>query len=374
VRSFSPLPFFYGACLLLSLLACGGGQSSVSTPPPTNSYLAQIGTPAVAIGVAGGQAARHQEVSGLRIQGRPEMASLTDLWHLGSDVKAMTASLAAVLVEHGQLSWTTKVKDVFPNLTGTLSVYDAVTLEQLLSHRAGTLPMENQSDWLALPAFTGTLPEQRVEFTQWLLQQSPVAPPGTTYVYSNGGYVLAAAMIEQVLGQAWEQAIFDKLLTPLGLHAKIGWPGQADTHQPWGHLWSGSQWIPNDPSDPANAFPPILNPAGNLSMTLGDFLTWAQINLRGLQGVDCAVLTASSIQKLHTPVGTPLNQPGYALGWGHGLDAQGNPVSVHLGSAGTFDAYIVVDAPKDRAVVIIANGDNPSTVQAINSLALNLLK
>jgi D-alanyl-D-alanine carboxypeptidase len=186
-------------------------------------------------------------------------------------------------------------------------------------------------------------------------------------------------MLETILNEAWEQALTNEVLTPLGLRAKFNWPGAGDPNQPWGHTWPNGQWVPNDPNSPDNEFPPVLNPCGNLSMSVGDDAKWALMNLRGLEGVDSLILTSAAIKKLHTAVGVPPGNPGYALGWGVAME-HGHLVSYHLGSAGTFDAEIAIDPIRDRAIVILANGDNSyatftptSTLQAMDNLTLQLL-
>jgi len=271
----------------------------------------------------------------------------------GTSVRIRTA-LAAILVERGQLSWDTTLADLLPNLPGVLPVYQTATLEQFLSHRAGVIPL---TDFSALPRFSGDIHQQRLAFISWALSQPPAAPPGTQTLYSNAGYVIAAAMLESALNETWEQALTAEVLIPLGISGRYGWPGAGDPNQPWGHTWHNNMWVPNDPNSADNLFPPVLNPAGNLSMSLDDDAKWALLNLRGLQGVNSPILSAASIQRLHTAVGVPPGQPGYALGWGIAL-INGHLVSYHLGSAGTFDAEIGIDATGDRAIVIMANGDN----------------
>jgi D-alanyl-D-alanine carboxypeptidase len=44
-------------------------------------------------------------VTGLRKFGSDVVASVDDLWHLGSNTKAMTSTLAAVAVEAGKIAW-----------------------------------------------------------------------------------------------------------------------------------------------------------------------------------------------------------------------------------------------------------------------------
>ncbi len=75
---------------------------------------------------------------GTRKWGTDSPVTTNDLWHLGSDTKAMTATLAATLVEEGRLKWTTTVAEVFPELADTFDPgFHDVNLLQLLSHQAG---------------------------------------------------------------------------------------------------------------------------------------------------------------------------------------------------------------------------------------------
>ena len=61
-----------------------------------------------------------------------------DVFHIGSDTKSMTATLTAMLIEEGKLRWDTTIADVFPELKGKMDKqYEAVTVEQLLTHRGG---------------------------------------------------------------------------------------------------------------------------------------------------------------------------------------------------------------------------------------------
>ena len=54
--------------------------------------------------------------TGLRAVGFSEEVTTADLWRIGSLTKAMTATLAAALVERGDLAWSTTVGSVFPDL------------------------------------------------------------------------------------------------------------------------------------------------------------------------------------------------------------------------------------------------------------------
>ena len=81
----------------------------------------------LAIGAAGG-----------RKDGADAKLTQQDLIHLGSCTKAMTSVLLANLVAEGKLTWDTSLITILPELKGKIhSDYHAVTVWQLLTHRAG---------------------------------------------------------------------------------------------------------------------------------------------------------------------------------------------------------------------------------------------
>jgi len=86
---------------------------------------------------------------GVRKIGTDNWLTVNDKFLIGSCTKSFTASVAAVLVDEGVLSWQTTIRDVFPNLE-MLPEYEHITLFQLLSHRAG-LPKNfkgGKTSWL----------------------------------------------------------------------------------------------------------------------------------------------------------------------------------------------------------------------------------
>ena len=82
---------------------------------------------------------------GTRRAGSVIPVTLDDRFHIGSDTKAMTSLLAAMLVEGGKIRWDSTVAEIFPELVATMdSELKAVTLEQLLSHTSG-IPSDNDT-------------------------------------------------------------------------------------------------------------------------------------------------------------------------------------------------------------------------------------
>ena len=138
--------------------------------------------------------------AGVRKLGSEDPMTIGDVVHLGSDTKAMTATLLGMLVEDDKLKWSSAIRDVFPGVAKSLHRdFRPVTLLQLLNHRAG-LP-ENAPWWL-LKGQTTT--EKRRSLLAAMMKDAPLSKPGSTFAYSNVGYAIAGLMAEQVTGRSWE--------------------------------------------------------------------------------------------------------------------------------------------------------------------------
>lgn len=75
---------------------------------------------------------------GARLLNTGKKVTVNDRFHLGSDTKAMTATLAGMAVEAGKLRWDTTIGDALgAKVPGIEPRLAAVTLEQLLSHSGG---------------------------------------------------------------------------------------------------------------------------------------------------------------------------------------------------------------------------------------------
>ena len=225
---------------------------------------------------------------------------LGDVVHLGSDTKAMTATLLGILVEEAKLAWSSTVRDVFPDRAKSLHPgFQGVTLWQLLTHRAG-LPANGP--WWNLKGRTTT--EKRQDLLMRMMKDAPLSKPGSTFAYSNVGYAIAGLMAEQVTGRSWERLMSDRLFEPLGMASAgfgpPGTPGKLDA--PWGHDDK------NQPSQSDNAA--ALGPAGTVHATIPDWAKFAALHLRGDQG-KARLLKPATFRMLHTPP----SGGDYAGGW-----------------------------------------------------------
>jgi D-alanyl-D-alanine carboxypeptidase len=379
--------FLSSAILLgssLTLHGCGGGDdtpTSVAQLSPKQTaldqlvkdFLAKTGVPAVSVALLN-TSEEIVSASGVRVLGQPTKVLATDAFHLGSNVKAMLAMIIMRSVELGELRLETPIYDLVPQLRATgKAAYANVTLEQLLSHRAGIEPLlVTQDIEETLPQFEGGATEQRKQTLTFLTARDPVAQPGASFVYSNGGYAVAAALLEIVTGKSYERLIDERLFSVLGIKGTIGWPGQASPAAPYGHLFDNSAFTPLAPDEPIAQFRPALSPAGNVSMNVIDYAKFLRAHLSALRGESAKALTNASYQRLHRAIaGT---QFGYALGWAtDGKDTRQQPVDYHYGSTDIFGCYALVQPAKNRAVAVMVNGEKPPFDEPIGSLAYAIL-
>jgi CubicO group peptidase (beta-lactamase class C family) len=302
-------------------------------------------------------------VAGLRRLGSEEPAEAGDRFHVGSNAKAMTATVAALLVERGAIGWDSPAGDVL----GIPEADPHVTLERLLRHAAGIRPLEedDEVDALALPA--GAPAEERLAAVRILLAEPTRALDGAgDRRYSNGGYTIAGAMLEHAADRAFEELVTAELFQALGLDAGFGWPAAGGARQPWGHFDDDGGLRPHDPDD-GYRLGAVLAPAGDVSASIASYGEFVRLHLRGLRG-EAPLLSAESFARLHSA-----DDEGFALGWGV-QDFEGARSSVHSGSADTFYAVVVLQPDHDLAVAVLANAAGERAAGGVVALTHELVR
>ena len=351
--------------LILSLLLI----SQASTAPVQVEDLtdllepvrADAGLPALAALVIDGGEVRAIGATGVRKYGEEVPVTVDDHWHLGSDTKAMTATLAAILVEEGLLRWDSSIGEVLPDLTGKIDeAYHDVTLRQLLRHRGGcpneTVPPGTTI--FAMHALPGeTMVAQRLKYVEMFLAGEPQDEPGRRYIYSNGGYTTAGAMLERVTGSSWEDLMRERLFAPLGITSAgfgaMGTPGEND--QPRQHLFRNETPVPIEPG-PRSDNPLVIGPAGTVHMNLSDWAKFVIAHLKGRAG-EHELLERETWELLHEPP----EEGGYAMGWGvvERPWAEGEALT-HAGSNTMNFALVWVSVKRQFAVLVVTNiGHDP---------------
>lgn len=297
----------------------------------------------------------------------PDPATLNDRFHIGSNTKAMTAFIIAKYVEMGKLKWTTKFFDLFPDWKEKSKVdYANITLQDLLSHKAGIQPFQGEEDDPQIPIFKGTSQEKREQFGQFVLTLEPVKlDRQNPFIYSNAGYTLATLMLEKVTGKNWEQLIEKVFNSDLRLNVKLSWPENQKQKDTWGHSSENGKLVPV-PST-VDYHLDYTEPAGDVNIKLKDYIKFIQLNLEGLNGEN-NYLRADTYKFIHKGV------ENYSMGW-FNIYENGNELSVHSGTgAFTYFTIVHIDRLKNKAYIILTNSFNSNTQQGVRLLMKQLKK
>lgn len=294
----------------------------------------------------------------------PDTATLNDRYHIGSNTKAMTAFMIARYVEQGKLQWTTKFFTLFPAWKNkSHTAYWTMTLQDLLTHKAGIQPFQGEDDPV-IPDFKGTKQQKRTQFGQFVLTLEPVKPDlQNPFIYSNAGYTLATLMVEKVTGKSWEQLINKVFNKDLHLQVKLSWPENQQQKDTWGH--STENGILKPVPSTVDYHLDYTEPAGDLNITLTDYIKFIQLNLKGLKGEN-NYLKATTYNFIHNGTAN------YALGW-FNIYENGKALSVHAGTgAFTYFTLVHIDREKNTAYLIFTNAYNPDTQQGVRILMRKL--
>ncbi|MDP9333322.1 MAG: beta-lactamase family protein, partial [Actinomycetota bacterium] len=178
-----------------------------------------------------------------------------------------------------------------------------VTIRQLLTHTAG------------IPMTTGRPPGTSLE-DQVVHHVRTEAEPGTRMIYANWGYDVLGYLLGRLNGSAWEQAVRDSVLQPLGMRATA--PDSplvsADLERPTGHAVSqldGSHLrlglLPRSYAAPS--------PSGGLVSTVEDLARFliAHLNRGG------GIVTPANVADMHR-LHAPLGPGGGGMGLGFRVD------------------------------------------------------
>lgn len=277
-----------------------------------------------------------------------------DKWHMGSITKSMTSTLLAILVQKYPFSVQPgmSIRDVFSDeawYDDLEPLFRDITLAELVAQRSGIVAHPAPAN--AQLANGGlSMIQRRREYTRHL-GQVPVWDPnapgwfsGEIFYYHNGNFVVAAAMLEKIFGQPWEDLIADHLFDPLGMHdTGFGTDALDGVNQPAGHRGDTSFVVDTGDNVPG------LGPAGTVHTTLVDLAKYARLHITGNEGA--VVLTQATRDMLQTPYPT-----GLGYNWGFDNQSVGSGVQLwHNGSNLLWYAELLIRPDEGFAIMAATN-------------------
>ena len=324
---------------------------------------------AVAAAVVGVDGAVECRVAGVRRRGSSDVALASDRWHIGSCTKTFTAALWGCLIERGEAVWDMPVPEAVADLGSDIHPgWAGQTVDSVLWCRAGLganlSPDQMRRSW----ADPRPLAEQRMDIARQALSVPPDRPG--RFVYSNLGYIVVGAAIDGLTGTAFEQALADRVLKPLGIDtAGFGPPDEV-----WGHparLRLGPIGVlagpAADPSDPRSDNPAALSSAGTMHITMADWAKFVRVFLHG----GPSLLNPGTVERLlQMPPG---RTAGMAMGWNKPPYMKGVAYAMQ-GSNTLWSAAALIDGERRRAALVACNDGRSRVLNDTARLAARLLE
>jgi len=137
-------------------------------------------------------------------------------FRLASFTKQFTAMAIMLLVHDGKLRYGQTLTDIFPDFPG---YGKDITIRNLLNHTGGLPDYEDLMD--AAEKGKGPLwsPEHQIQDAEVLAllkkESKPKLAPGTSWSYSNSGYVVLGLIVAKASGQSYGDFLHGRIFAPL---------------------------------------------------------------------------------------------------------------------------------------------------------------
>jgi CubicO group peptidase (beta-lactamase class C family) len=256
------------------------------------------------------------------------------VFDVGSLAKQFTAAAILRLQAEGLLSVEDTLSTYFDDIPGDIS---EITIHQLLTHSSGL--SEHADDDLE--------PLSRDEALDIIFKQSLLFEPGTSYTYSNSGYTLLAAIIEQVSGQAYTDYLRENLFALADLQ-HTGFYNDAR----WSSLTvANGYWNEEDQGSPATWPGPYWTVMGNggILSTVDDlYLWWSALQ-------NNTILPAEQTALLFEPhVLEDGGESYYGYGWSIADTEYGHKITHNGGGIGG-NSDLAVYTDRDLLLITLSN-------------------
>ncbi len=260
----------------------------------------------------------------------------------GSVAKQFTAAALVLLAREGKLNLDEDIVRWVPEVKG---VGRKITIRHLLTHTSGLPDRYTLHAVEGRPA--GIVDHDNAEVMDVVSRLRELNfDPGEDYLYSNTGYVVAAAIVERVSGRSLQRFTGERIFGPLGMtstrwredHRSVV-PGRASAYT--GNPARG--WENDHP------FTRVIG-SGGLLTTVDDFLRWQAALQQGAGEWGAVRDSLEQMGRLND--GTVLT---YGLGVGAETWRGVRRVS-HTGSTGGYRSVLHRYPDQNVAIAILCNG------------------
>lgn len=259
-------------------------------------------------------------------------------YRLASITKQFTAAAILLLAEDGCVSIDDRARKWLPGLADAA---DGISIRHLLTHTSGLIDYEDlfQSETSRQLRDADVLSLLEAENRTYF-------PPGTSFRYSNSGYVLLALIVGRASGTDFAAFLRERIFQPLGMRNTVAFEAgvSAVPHRAYGYSAANRSWVRTDQS-PTSA---TLGDGGIYS-SIDDLAKWDAALY------DNRLLRAESLRLAFTPMAATADP---AVHYGFGWRVSGEKLW-HSGESIGFRNVIVRFPSCGVTVIVLTNRDDP---------------
>ena len=281
-------------------------------------------------------------------------ASPETVYRMGSVTKVFTSTAIMLLRDQGKLRLDDPVSMYLPWFRVKSSFRDApaITIRHLLTHTSG-LPREAD-----VPYWTDHIFPTREQLIQVVPTQEAIAPPETTYHYSNLGMALLGEIVAEVSGRPWAEFLQTEIFEPLGMSSTSGAPGEALLQR------RATPYMLIGPDGSRGIFDyydaGAIGPAANLVSTVEDIARFASLQFTDGSAAGARILKGSTLREMQR---VHWVYPSYSGGRGLGFSVShrnGKDFVGHGGWIGGNRSSLLMVPEEKVAVITVINADDRS--------------
>ncbi|GAB5519086.1 MAG: hypothetical protein RhofKO_13370 [Rhodothermales bacterium] len=289
------------------------------------------------------------------------------LFRANSVTKSMVALAALRLAERGQLVLDQPLREALPDVVFSNPWEDThpVRVVHLLEHTTGFDDLR--------PREYGFYPEDGDLSAALALNPATRTArwaPGTRMAYNNGGYAVAAAVLERATGLSFAELVEQDVLGPLGMEASGIDVQMVEQDVVSQHV------LPSGQEEPLTPYPLLIHPAGGLLTSAADLARFVQVLLTGATPADSVYLGAASLERMRTPSTSEAAQAGLHLGYGLGsytAIAEGRLWHGHAGGTPSAYARYALQPELGVGYVLLMNGADANVRRRIEQALQHIL-
>jgi CubicO group peptidase (beta-lactamase class C family)/D-alanyl-D-alanine dipeptidase len=370
--------FIRGLSLALAASVFPLGAWAQSGPAPRRDYAAVAdqlerlidfkmraqGLPIVSIALVDDQEVVWSRGFGMVDTAAKKLADAGTVYRVGSVSKLFTDVAIMQLVEQGKVDLDAPVTKYLPDFHPHNPYGRAITLRQLMSHRAGLVrepPVGNYFDSTS-PPLAATIAS--------LNRTTLVYPPGTHTKYSNAAIAVVGYVLERASGKSFASALSSAVLQPLGMTMSSFEPVPALARD----LAPATMWTLDGRVFAAPTFQLGIAPAGSMYTTVTDLARFVSALFAGGRGSNGQLLKPETIAQMWTPQFARAGEStDYGIGFRLGA-LDGHRSIGHDGAIYGFATTLQALPDEKLGVIVVATRDGANAaVDEIGEAALRAM-